>query len=374
MLRSLLLTGALLLTPTAFAHGHHHHHDGHEEKSQYTRLAEQNFFMESGPVTDGSTSYILLPNGDKYPLDSKAIRALQRLEKFLKDEEPEPGWYPAPWQRLADFVEEAFYKPFWVRLTAGGMEIGYRDDGVALGLIGLGEIAEGAFLGHGFCKVVQTSCLFMSKHSKRFVNLIVHRKPLNRSALERAQLSSKQLAWNFKFWRAMRNIMISENLITTDRMKKQEQYFYAQEKIAFLLLQLDLAREAIDHFIDHQAGTYLSLRFRLAQIGKAMDKYSIYIAGLALSGEPIENEKTLAIDKKFQDYFLKWSDFIVESKRGSMPLTSPLGKAIWDTPRAILHDVRTLQVGECAKTLLSPDVEPDEEVNLDHALPDASGL
>jgi hypothetical protein len=368
MLQFILVCG-MLFSAVAHAHASHHHHDTDDK---FVSAADENFFLQSGPVLRGSTSYVILPNGEKYPLDSKAIRALQRLEEFFKEEDP--SWYPAPWQRLADFIADATTKPFWVRFTAGGTEIAYRDGGLAVGLIGLGEFLEGAFLGHGFCKAVQSSCLFLSKHTNRFMNLILHRKPIDEGALERIHLSTQQLAWNFKFWRAMRNILISEKLITNDRLSKEAQYYLAQEKVSFLLFQLGIARDSIGQLIDSKAGVYLSLRFRLAQIGKAIDKYSIFIAGLALSGKPIENEETRAIDKTFQGYFLKWSEFLVQVERGSMPLTSALGKEIWESPRQILHDVRTLQIGECERTLLSPEVESNEEAVLDHDLPRAHGL
>lgn len=350
MIRFILL--GTLFSTTAIAHGHHHHHES--DGSAYAEAAAEHFYLKTGPLMRGSTSYVLLPDGTKYPLDSRFFHALQKLEQTLEHDDGEPTSVPAPWQRIADFAEEALTKPFWVNAAGGGIDYLLRYGPMTASMIAVAEVIEHFFWpAPGACVAIQSGCAFAGKHTTRFMNLVINRYPANRPLLSRIGLSVKQLRWNFKFWREMGDVMQSEKLVTSKRESKEAQYYLAQEKAAFLLLQLTAAKDAIEPFVENRAAIYLSLRTELAWLGKAIDRYSIYMAGLALHGQPIEDSVTRRLDQKFQKYFSDWNEFLSEIKRGSMPLTSALGKAIWGMPHQLLLEIRTLQKGDCEEVLTS---------------------
>jgi len=342
MFKQFLLIGTIAFGAHAFAHAGHQHHENAADI--YDLAAHEDFFLEGGPLPDGEQSYVLLPDGSRYPLDSRFWRATKKLEQLL--EEDDPSWYPAPWQRLGDFVEEALtHHGLWVRLSAAGAEYWTRYGLVTLILSASGELIEHHLLPFsGACKIVQGICVGIGSHVQRFWQLIRYRFPIDRSVDQRLVLSSKQLHWNWKYWRAMKNIYTdTEKTPSVNPGHPMARYFLAREKIAFLEMQLNLAKEAIDRFADSHSWNYLKLSRQLALIGKSVDQYSIYLSGLAVFEQPIESSATEIVDKNFQKFFADFNTFLKTSQHGQLP--------VWNAPKELVWSITVLQKNGCEAEL-----------------------
>ena len=282
MLKHILLACIMAVSATpAFArdtynfpirlYDHEHDHDHADEHDQegveaYQTAVDNNFFINGGVLPESQTSFVLLPDGTHYVLDSKFWRAAQQLATLLLEEHEHGSisndtWVLAPWQRLSDsvagrlepLIEDIQKKHFWVKLSATGVSLFRRYGLPAVVIIGGGETLE-----HGLCPLpiplgcaaIYTAGTFSGKHVMRFWNLVRSEFPLEASAGQRMGSGFKQWQWNWQYWRAMKEVyhVSRENrrwLEEPDANSKMAAYFLSQEKSAFLEVQLKLAEQAV---------------------------------------------------------------------------------------------------------------------------------
>ena len=82
-----------------------------------------------------------------------------------------------------------------------------------------------------------------------------------------------------------------------------------------------------------------------------------------MRGKSLDDPEYLqTIDKKFLKFFTDLDTFFTAIKRGSLPLTSPLGKAIWEEPRELLSAIQRLQQTGCLKFLETEETDFEETV------------
>lgn len=372
MKKTVLFALIALYTSPLFAHDPFHRH-GPSCRHDHS---PGGFVCDSGPLPEDQASYIELPDGTHYVLDSKFWEAAKELAALLEEEHDHGHDHDittiagedvrAPWQRLSDaaavrlepLLTDLQHKHFWITLSAKGVSLFRRYGLPAVVIIGGGEAIEHSVcplpLG---CAAIYTAGIFSGKHIMRFWNLVRSEFPLEASLPNRLALGIQQWQWNWRYWRAMKNIyqVSAENrshLNETDPDSKLAVYFLAQEKTAFLEMQLQLAEQSVAPLATSHGWIYQAVNWHLTTLGQAIDRYSAFLSGLALSGKAIENEPALAeIDTRFEQFFMSLNDFLKTIEEGSLPLTSAMGQAIWKGPRELKDSIRSLQKLGCEKWL-----------------------
>jgi hypothetical protein len=363
-LRAALLAGLLILCPFAQAHDDHVDFDAVQ---LLQNLEEEDFFL--GGLADGekANTYVVLPDGQRFALDSETRLAAAKIGSILSEvdshehDEVREGLWNRVRAKIADMG---------VMLTTLGINYFNRFGPATAAVIVAFEAVDPV---HGaLCPIIQATCVAGSSVARRTWNTVRYRYPLNKPVGDRVDHTFREALVAFKTWRSMRMVFqesegrrvlfpkratgkylydknnpahkllwrtpfwnepftnaaeehdhghehahdhggdhghdhgvchghdcdhdhaqgeaahearvsrFAEEILDPSR-SEMERYFLAKDRVAFLELQLTLAKQAVESVRSQSLMRYFRLHAFLSRYGRALDRYALVLSGVASS-------------------------------------------------------------------------------------------